>query len=202
MFEKFEVQFIPENEPAESSNVPTTASLNDFRLGELITLYGGKSFNNGIYRILPFQELSQWDGLVESAFPSFAGRLTCFAIDWLGRIFTLDAGRLENGHPGVLLLEPGTAEALEIPCDIESFHEKELIKYREEALAESFYRQWLDQGGMPPQVSQCVGYKRPLFLGGSDTVNNLVISDLDVYWTISAQLIRKTRGLPPEANFG
>lgn len=89
------------------------------------------------------------------------------------------------------MLEPGTAEALEIPCNIETFHENELIQYREEALAASFYQQWLECGGLPPAVNQCIGYKKPLFLGGTDTVDNLEVSDLDVYWTIAGQLIQR-----------
>ena len=100
------------------------------------------------------------------------------------------------------MFEPGTGEALEIPCNIETFHESELIQYREEALAESFYQHWLDDGGMQPAITQCVGYKKPLFLGGRDTVDNLEVADLDVYWTVSAQLIQKTRGLPLGASIG
>jgi len=39
-------------------------------------------------------------------------------------------------------------------------------------------------------------YKRPLFLGGSDTTDNLEISDLEVYWLLMGQLIRQAKGLP------
>ncbi len=35
----------------------------------------------------------------------------------------------------VLMLEPGTGEALEIPCTIKSFHDRELIENRDAALA-------------------------------------------------------------------
>ncbi|QGW82235.1 T6SS immunity protein Tdi1 domain-containing protein [Variovorax paradoxus] len=129
-------------------------------------------------------------------FPSFVGKVTCFGIDWLGRVFALDRTRLIDGAAGVVLLEPGTGAALEIPCNIASFHEVELIQYSEEALAKSFYKQWRSQGGAAPCIDQCVGYKRPLFLGGSDTTDNLELSDLEVYWEIAGQLLEKTRGLP------
>ena len=54
---------------------------------------------------------------------------------------------------------------------------------------------------MPPlweghNCEECVGYKTPLFLGGKDVMDNLEILNLDVYWTLTAQLIRKARGLP------
>jgi hypothetical protein len=84
-----------------------------------------------------------------------------------------------------------------VPCDIEMFHEVELIDSGDAALAETFFSQWIQIGGGSPSYSQCVGYKRPLFLGGTDTVDNLELADLDVYWTISAQLIAKLRGVSP-----
>jgi len=82
------------------------------------------------------------------------------------------------------MFEPGTGEALEIPVPFSRFHDEELVDYTEEALARSFFYQWQRSGGPAPTVSECVGYQRPLFLGGKDTVANLEISDLDVYWTI------------------
>lgn len=191
MFTKFAATFSPDQEKVK--NKEATILLPDARLDRLLQLYGGQSFNQGLYRMLPKQTVASWNGIAEQAFPAFTHRLSCFAVDWLGRIFALDSGRTEAGYPGVLLLEPGTGEALEIPCDIESFHDSELVIYREEALAESFFQQWLEQGGNPPRITQCAGYKVPLFLGGSDTPDNLAITDLDVYWHLSAQLIIKIR---------
>ena len=83
-----------------------------------------------------------------------------------------------------------------------AFHDSEIIEHREEALAAAFYSRWLSLGGGIPGLSQCVGYKRPLFLGGEDSVANLEVSDLDVYWTVAAALIRKARGLAPGGNLG
>jgi len=90
------------------------------------------------------------------------------------------------------MLEPGTGEALEIPCNLLTFHDDELIHHAEEALAAGFYAQWLDEGGAMPRYDQCVGYKRPLYLGGNDGVENVELSDLDVHWSLSGQLIEKT----------
>lgn len=202
MFDAFKAAFRPDAVVVETETVPPTLLLADSYLGELFDQLGGRSFNHGIYRIIAPGTVVHWNDLVMGAFPSFSNRITCFAMDWLGRAFALDSARLEDGRPSVVMFEPGTAEALEIPCNIETFHESELIQYREEALAESFYRQWLGCGGIPPTMTQCIGYRKPLFLGGKDTVDNLEASDLDVYWTISAQLIQKTRGLPPGASIG
>jgi hypothetical protein len=96
----------------------------------------------------------------------------------------------------VVMLEPGTGQALEVPCGVVAFHDAELCQYREEALAECFYKEWRAAGGAVPRVDQCAGYKRPLFLGGSDTTDNLELVMLEVYWEISAQLLDQTRNLP------
>lgn len=95
------------------------------------------------------------------------------------------------------MFEPGTGQALEIPCNLITFHDNELISYSEAALAAGFYGQWLANGGATPKHDQCIGYMKPLFLGGKDVIGNLDLSDLDVYWCLSGQLIQKTRSFPP-----
>src|SRR5205823_258204 len=91
----------------------------------------------------------------------------------------------------------GTAAALEIPADIVAFHESQLVNHADAALAKTFHSQWLARGGAVPSPKQCIGYRRPLFLGGNDVLDNLELTDIDVYWTLSAQLIEQSRHLPP-----
>ncbi|MBJ7353947.1 MAG: DUF1851 domain-containing protein [Thermoleophilaceae bacterium] len=124
------------------------------------------------------------------AFPEFAQRVCPFGYDWLGRQFAVDSGRVEDGQPQVLMLEPGTGEALEIPVDFAVLHDEELVEHSDAALASAFFRAWseVNPDALPLLRSQCVGYKVPLFLGGNDTAENLEVSDIDVYWTICGQL--------------
>jgi hypothetical protein len=190
---KFEALFLPD---AFSVTAEKTVAIPEPYLASLLATRGGTSFNRGIYRLISTDELSTWTAIAESAFPGFAGRLIPFAFDWLGRMFALDRQRYVDGAPAVNLLEPGTGEMLETPCTAESFHEVELIDYREAALAESFFYAWLNAGGSSPTPTQCVGYRQPLFLGGTDTVANLELTDLTVYWDIAVQLLGQTRGLP------
>lgn len=77
----------------------------------------------------------------------------------LGRQFAVDAGRIESGHPQVLLLEPGTGEVLEIPLTFSRFHDEELIDYADTALAEEFFDAWSVGNGenLPIRRNQCVG---------------------------------------------
>lgn len=190
----FEAAFAPDAAAIPGSAIPSEIS--EPYLGPLLVKWGGTSFNGGIYRLIRPEEVPEWMRIAEGAFPSFRDRLVPFGIDWLGRLFALDLGRTVDGSPAVTLLEPGTAEALEIPCTAESFHESELIEYREESLAVSFLEAWRRGGGANPGPTQCIAYRQPLFLGGSDTVENLELADLRAYWGIAGQLIRKVRGLP------
>jgi hypothetical protein len=62
--------------------------------------------------------------------------------------------------------------------------------------ATSFLDKWLLAGGITPLYDQCVGYRTPLYLNGEDEVTNLEMSDFELYWGISAQLLQKVRRLP------
>ena len=89
----------------------------------------------------------------------------------------------------ILLFEPGAGEVMQIPVDFKNFHNEELVEYQNEALASEFYSKWLNTKGDTPSHSQCIGYKVPLFLNGSDTVDNLELSDMEVYWSICGQTL-------------
>jgi len=157
---------------------------------------------DGAYRPHRTEDVDHFTSLAVEAFPEFAGKIQCFGADWLGRQFALDQGRITDGEPQVLMLEPGTGEALEIPVGYDDFHNHELIAEADAVVAYTFFRDWLAAGGQVPAYDQCVGYKLPLYLGGADDCSNLEISDFDVYWSISAQLLAKVRGLPPGARIG
>ncbi|MBO6512132.1 MAG: DUF1851 domain-containing protein [Roseibium sp.] len=162
----------------------------------------GKSFNNGLYRTHTRRDAKRWSRLTTEAYPEYAGRVHCFAYDWLGRQFCLDFDRVEAGEPLILMLEPGTGEALEIPCNFLQFHNDELVNEADAALAAGFYDAWLAQGYQAPKSCQCVGYKHPLFLGGNDELPNLELTDLEVYWEIMSQLLCKIRGMAPGTPIG
>lgn len=167
-----------------------------------LSMHAGASFENGLYRIHPVAEMRRWTMVAEEAFPEFRRRIFCFAYDWLGRHFALDNSKIMDGQAFILLLEPGTGQALEIPVSFIEFHEQELVQYRNEALASEFYDSWLSLERRSPSFEECVGYKKPLFLEGSDTSENLEVTNMEVYWSITAQLLAKTRELPDGARIG
>lgn len=167
-------------------------------LNELLASFGGASFKHGLYRIVRAQDISAWNARINLGFPETIGRITCFGYDWQGSAFAVDNQRLEQGQPGVLLFEPGTGQALEIPANIQTFHDVLVVENPDAALAANIYvEDWLAAGGAQPAYDQCISYKKPLFLGGEDDISNQELSELEVYWHIMGQVIAKLKGLPP-----
>lgn len=120
-------------------------------------------------------------------YPDFERRIACFGMDWLGRQLSLDPTRGRHDDPEVLLLDVGAGEALEIPTAFTQSHDSELTEFTDAALAATFFDQWLEAHPAAIQFDQCVGYNVPLFLGGVDGVENLDVTDVDVYWTLTGQ---------------
>ncbi|MFA0814295.1 MAG: T6SS immunity protein Tdi1 domain-containing protein [Anaerofustis sp.] len=145
----------------------------------------GMTFGNGLYRLHKLSEIKKWNEIVEEAFPDFAGRIECFGYDWLGRQFSLD---VSDGTPNILMYEPGSGEALQAPSSFYEFHEKEIAQYHADVLASSFFSEWYNGSKTNLKHDQCVGYKVPLYLNGEDDLENLEISDMEVYWYLFGQL--------------
>lgn len=193
MFETFAKSFTPASRKTGAS---TPFDETQPILHELFEKYGGTSFEGGLYRVHDVASSRKASEVASYAFPALSTPWVCFGFDWLGRQFALDFHRGTPGNPGVVLLEPGTGETLEIPGTYSDFHDYTLFEYRDGCLLPDFYAHWRTEGGSAPRFTECVGYTTPLFLGGRDDVSNLELSDIDVYWSISGQLIVATRDLP------
>jgi len=195
MFNKFESKYKIDNMCNELKVTSFDFAIKNEDLNELLHRFSGCSFNNGIYRVHSFEQIEKWTEIISLAFPDFANEVICFGYDWLGRQFAIDNRRKSLDKSSILMFEPGTGEVLEIPVDLIKFHNEELFKYANEVLAYDFFQQWLSISNSYLTLEQCVGYKQPLFLNGSDTSDNLEIIDLEVYWEISSQLLAKIRSL-------
>ena len=173
MFRKF-FEFAGEN---NKQNMQSTE--------EFLEYCSGKSFLNGLYRIHNTEDIPKWNDIVGRAFPKFAGKIKTFGYDWLGNHFALDLDRNV-----VLLFEPGAGEVFNVNEDFINFHNKTMTEYTEECLAELFFDDWYEANDKYQLLhNECVGYKVPLFLNGSEELDNLEVSDMEVYWEIMAPLI-------------
>lgn len=178
------------------ANVPPRFLFGSRGTKELFAVCNGASFEEGLYRLHTIDQVSSWTDVACAAFPKFSGQIECFSFDWLGRMFALDSRRAIDGQPGVLMLEPGTGQALEIPANFLSFHCEELIQHADAALAQVAYTGWRRKHSKPLQHAECAGYKVPLFLGGTDTVDNMERTDMAVYWELCTQMLQQTQSLP------
>jgi hypothetical protein len=195
-FERFRASF----SPRAGDSPPSVAE--DFQSDvpgwrDLVVLHGGASFNQGLYRLFAPDEVAPWTVSVQTTFPTFAARIRAFGRDWLGRVFAVDGKRVDDGEPLVLMFEPGSGDVLEIPIGFAEFHEAELVDQADAVVAEGFFTEWLaSPGGREPGDDECIGYKVPLFLGGSDVISNLEPVDAWIYWSMSSQLLERARALP------
>lgn len=145
----------------------------------------GLSFLNGMYRMFKTDDIDKWNNIVEQSFPRYKGLFDVFGYDWLGRIFAV-----KKSQGTVLMFEPGTGEVFDIPVSIEDFHNIEIVEYHEDSLASKFFNEWYEkQEHYVLKYNECAGYKIPLFLNGDDIVDNLEVSDMEVYWEIMMPLI-------------
>ena len=152
---------------------------------EFFEAMNGASFLNGMYRMFKAEDINKWNSIVGESFPKYKDRFNVFAYDWLGRVFALN-----KASNTVLLFEPGTGEALDIPASFEDFHNIEIVDYSEDSLASDFFESWYSvSNNYNLKNNECAGYKIPLFLNGDDAVDNLEISDMEVYWEIMMPLM-------------
>lgn len=191
MLERFRAAYAPRRDAVEAGSAWLHERLTEVDgYAAFAREFAGASFGSGLYRVHDDRSGPLALALIADAFPEFARRVCPFGYDWLGRQFAVDSARIAGGQPQVLLLEPGTAEALEIPVSFSAFHDDELIEHADAALAHDFFEDWTASHAtaLPLRRDQCVGYRIPLFFGGRDTVENLEVGDLEVYWSIFGQL--------------
>jgi hypothetical protein len=199
MFDRFisNRRLLPEGQtPHQPWSEAHLAVVDGYR--DLSERFAGGTFDNGLYRLHDSASAPIALDAIQEGFPAFSKRVQPFGFDWLGRHFAVDWQRLRDREPLVLMMEPGTGKALEIPATFAEFHNKVLVDMAEAALAEQFFREWsaANKGELPLPFDKCVGYILPLFLGGRDDLTNLELIDTGVYWSVSGQLRAQTAGKP------
>jgi hypothetical protein len=194
MYERFMNRFPPDaSQPARAYANARLLGLEGFV--ELVSIGAGVSLGEGIIHVHDEGEAKRARGLVGEAFPEFGDAVEPIAEDWLGRQIAVTFAA--NGEAELVLFEPGSGEAFEIDCGISYLFDVELIADPVAYLALDLFEEWKEVNSTTPSRGQCVGFKVPLFLGGSGEIDNLEIIDVEVYWSLLGQLRAGTKNLPP-----
>lgn len=176
-FENF-LRFFGENKTA----IEGSETVSNFR-----NSFSGKEFADGVFKVFKKDDITKWNAATLEMFPDFKIDFILFGYDWLGRFYATN--KLENI---IYVFDPSTNEVLELEDRFSNFINETLTKNANDILAVKLYKKWLRKYAKPSYTS-CIGYKVPLFLGGKDNMSNYEESDMEVYWSISAQIISQIK---------
>jgi hypothetical protein len=189
MFQRFLGRFPPEG-AIGCSGEELLAYLDPLPVGfpDLVIRFAGATFGDGLYRLYEPGEIGRWTGVAVDAFPDLAKRIVCFGMSWLGYQYALDVERTADDQPLTLLLDPGAAEAVEIPANFVGFHDEIVLEYPDAILGLDLFEEWRAEGQPPLEAGWCAGFRVPIFRGGEEAVENLEPVEAEAYWRRSAEL--------------
>jgi hypothetical protein len=130
------------------------------------------------------------------------GRLWVFAYDWLGRLYGFDRTTGTAAGPGISRLDPGSGAVEVTGVPFADFTSTLLVDQRDDVLATEFFEDWRSHGGRDLGPSECVGFRIPPFLGGTDELTNLEAISMSVYLSLHGQLLSQTDHLAPGTTVG
>lgn len=161
---------------------------------DFLNSFGGMQLRNGLFTVFRKEDIDKWNGIVADFASRFKGNTSVFGYNWLGMIFIYYTDpALDNM---IHMLDVGDNAVYEIPCSFQEFIDEELWLNPDAVVQESFFEQWLaSPAAISFKYGECVGYKVPLFLNGEEEIDNLEVSDMDVYWTLMTQLIEQKQQL-------
>lgn len=165
----------------------------------LIKKFGGQSFEGGLYRIHTFETSLKWMNIVEQSFPAYFGKIVCFGFDWMGCQYCEDK---EDANL-IYLFDVASYDVFELEQNVEGFHNYDLIKFKNETLQEIKFKtilKTLEIGEIG--FDECLGYNKPLFLGGEDNSNNYEKTNMEVYWELQVQIYNQIKDLPDDSDIG
>lgn len=152
--------------------------------------YAGTTFSNGVYRLHNRETGRYSQENAELAFPDIKDFILVFGFDWRGKQYSFDLGNPNQ----ILQLDVAEGNYYSVDVDFKKFHEKVLIKHKEETLNIDIYTKWQAYINSTSLLhTECIGFNIPLFLNGMDDFSNMEKTDLDVYWSINAMLLRSVK---------
>jgi hypothetical protein len=151
----------------------------------LLSQFGGKSFDSGLYRIHTFSSSLYWTKQLSEYFPNYPNVYT-FAFDWAGCIY---ASGKKGKKTMLYLFDPADLQVHELQQSVTGFHNQDLVLYRDETLLTKKFKTALKRCNLTKLgFNECIAYKTSLFLAGKDTTQNRSLSSLEVYWHMQNEL--------------
>jgi hypothetical protein len=179
-FTRFGARFRADDEQRKAATAADSAA---DPLTRLRTLFGGKSFGGGLYRIYSQADAAIATQRVEAAYPDVKGRIEVFAFDWLNRIYALDAGRQSDGQPQVMMFSLFSGEVLDAPVGLVAFHDHSLANSSDQLLDAPLFRKFLQLKGLKRiGWDQVVTMAQPLAEGGAFEVGNFELGNTQADW--------------------
>lgn len=153
-------------------------------------------YNNGIYTFVTRAEATVLNELAARVFSLTAGKVTVYAVDWMGRLFASNANFLDSaGSSTMFCLDFADATSFTTEVDFETFHNRTAVDMKRELFNLDQYDDWIAHGPAPSDAESCIGYKIPLFLGGKDCRENMELTDRAVYLHLQAELSLATKNI-------
>ncbi|MEJ2855391.1 MULTISPECIES: T6SS immunity protein Tdi1 domain-containing protein [unclassified Saccharothrix] len=195
MFEKFLNKYGPVDSPIAPWVPHVGGDIPDF--ADVMRTWGGGSFGSGVYRVHSEVSSRAATRTIRATFPGEYANVIAFAFDWLGRNFVLDPDAYSDEQPMIKLIGLAEVQRYQIPVSLREFHEVELVDYASDALAVDWFEEWrASHDDRRLGFAECVGYRTPPFLGGTDDDDNLEVVDVEVYWSLTGQLYKQVKDLP------
>lgn len=145
-----------------------------------VIAFGGTCFGKGLFNVIERGDIGYWEDNVTRAFPEYRNKFRLFGYDWMGRCFAIDTS--DDDVEKILVFDPSTLEVSDVPLSLTDFVNKAIPMNTNECLMSDNFIRWYNETGTELEYMQCVGCERPLFLGGTDEPENLLLDDMDEYW--------------------
>lgn len=155
---------------------------------EFMSVYGGRTFLNGMYRTHESKDIEKWNEIIGKVFPEVKGRIQVFGYDWVGRNFAV-----YDKTDTVLLFDPRTREVYDTGSTFSEFHNMEIPIDHEVCLMSKYFRQWKVANNRDIAHNECLCYKVPLLLNGREEIENMEVFDMTAYWESSEHEQRDKR---------
>ncbi len=149
--------------------------------------FGGASFSGGLFRIHTKGSMYIWSQLIDEFFPSYNKQYFLFGYDWMGRHYGISKNPFNEK---VYMFDDSTNEVYELEQSMESFFNEDLVDYCDDTLNTSTFS-LLENKDLT--ADKCYSFKVPLFLGGTDTIDNYSLIDMMVSWELNYQIVNKIK---------